>query len=102
MGKKAIYFFFIIYLFDVSSKMKNCSGFAHPTETDHPQSEKDYRPVSILPALSKVFERLVLKQLISYIDEVSLLAPSISGFRKDHSTVTALLGTVKISEPLHV
>ena len=47
-------------------------------KTDHPQNEKDYRPVSILPALSKVFERLVLKQLISSIEELSLLAPSIS------------------------
>ena len=34
----------------------------------------------------------MLKQLVSYIDELSLLAPSISGFRKGHSTVTALLG----------
>ena len=47
-------------------------------KTDYPQSEKDYRPVSILSTLSKVFERLVLKQLISYNDELSLLAPSIS------------------------
>ena len=61
-------------------------------KTDHPQNETDYRPVSILPALSKVFERLVLKQLISYIEELSLLAPSISGFRKGHSTTTTLLG----------
>ena len=57
----------------------------------HPQKEKVYRPVSILPVVLKVFERLVLKQLISFIDELSLLAPSISGFRKGHSTVTALL-----------
>ena len=60
-------------------------------KTDHPQSEKGYRPVSILPAISKAFERLELKQLISYRD-FFLLAPSISGFRKGHSTVTALLG----------
>ena len=33
-----------------------------------------------------------MKQLIFYTDELSLLAPSISGFRKGHSTVTALLG----------
>ena len=57
----------------------------------HPQNEKVYRPVSILPVVLKVFERLGLKQLISFIDELSLLAPSISGFRKGHSTVTALL-----------
>ena len=37
--------------------------------------------------------RLVLKQLVSgYTDELSLLAPSISGFRRGHSTVNALLG----------
>ena len=59
---------------------------------NHPQREKDYCPVSILPALSKEFEQFVLKQLISYIDELSLLTPSISCFRKGHSTVTALLG----------
>ena len=29
---------------------------------------------------------------ISYIDELSLLAPNISGFRKGHSSVTVLLG----------
>ena len=61
-------------------------------KADYPQSEKDYRPGSILPALLKAFERLVLKQLISYIDELSLLAPSISGLRKGHSIATALLG----------
>ena len=59
---------------------------------NHPQREKDYCPLSILPALSKEFEQFVLKQLISYIDELSLLTPSISCFRKGHSTVTALLG----------
>ena len=61
-------------------------------KTDHPQDEKDYRLVSILPTLSKVFERLMLKQLISYIEELSLLAPSISGLRKSHSKTTTLLG----------
>ena len=34
----------------------------------------------------------MLKQLISHIEELSLLAPSISGFRKGHSTTTTLLG----------
>ncbi len=60
-------------------------------KTDSPASEKDYRPISILPVLSKIFERLVLKQLTSYIDQQTLLASSISGFRKCHSTSTVLL-----------
>ena len=57
---------------------------------NHPQSEKDYCPVSILPALSKEFEQFVLKQLISYIDELSLLAPR--GHQVYLVTVTVLLG----------
>ena len=30
---------------------------------------KDYRPISMFPALSKVFERLVLNQLVLFIAE---------------------------------
>ncbi len=58
----------------------------------HPKDETDYRPISILPALSKVYERIVLQQLIPFIDELSLLAPCMSGFRKGHSTTSVLLG----------
>ena len=55
-------------------------------------SDADYRPVSILPTLSKVFDRSVLNQLIVYINEEALLGPTVSGFRKGHSTITVLLG----------
>ena len=34
----------------------------------------------------------MLKQIVHYIDEQSLLLPSISGFRKGQSTTTVLLG----------
>ena len=61
-------------------------------KSDDLAGDWDYRPVSILPALSVVFERLVLKQLVSYMDEQSLLLSIISGFRKGHSSVTVLLG----------
>ena len=61
-------------------------------KVDNPKQNADYRPVSILSTLSKVFERLALKQLVHYIDEQSLLLPSISGFRKGHYITTVLLG----------
>ena len=57
-------------------------------KVDNPKQNADYRPVSILPVLSKVSERLVLKQLVHSIDEQFLLLPSISGFRKGQSTTT--------------
>ena len=61
-------------------------------KVNEPRCDADYRPVSILPTLSKVFERLVLRQLIEYINEEALLGPTISGFRKGHSTTSVLLG----------
>ena len=49
------------------------------------------RPISILPVLSKVFERLVHQQVVSCINSHDLLKDNISGFRKGNSTTTVLL-----------
>ena len=61
-------------------------------KVDEPLFDVDYHPVSILPTLSKVFEHLVLNQLIVYINEEAPLSPTVSGFWKGHSTTTVLLG----------
>lgn len=52
---------------------------------------KDYRPISILPFLSKVLERVVHRQLSQYLQSHSLLNTFQSGFRSAHSTNTALI-----------
>ena len=44
----------------------------------------NYRPVSILPPVSKIFERNIFDQLSSYIDKY--LSPFLFGFRKGYST----------------
>ena len=51
----------------------------------------NYRPVSNLPFLSKVIEKLVLKQLFAYLNDHSLLSSNQSAYRPFHSTETALL-----------
>ena len=51
-------------------------------------SENDRRPISVLPVLSKVFERLIFHQLAHHIDENSELHDSISAYRKGQSTIT--------------
>ncbi|XP_066928359.1 uncharacterized protein [Clytia hemisphaerica] len=61
-----------------------------PKVTDS-QSLTDYRPISILPILSKVFERIILQQLTEHIEEKSIYLESQSGFRKLHSTIGVLL-----------
>ena len=49
----------------------------------------NYRPISILPALSKVIERILHDQLIAYFTKNDLLYGSQYGFRKGHSTELA-------------
>ena len=51
----------------------------------------NYRPISVIPIISKVFERIVYNQLFHYLDDNKLLLGCQSGFRSLHSTLTALL-----------
>ena len=54
-------------------------------------SKVNYRPNSVLPVVSRLFENLVYNQLYQYFNTNSLLSSSQSGFRAMHSTTTALL-----------
>ena len=51
----------------------------------------NYRPISLLPAVSKIFERLIHNQFYEYLNANQLLTNCQSGFRSLHSTLTALL-----------
>ena len=51
----------------------------------------NYRPISILPALSKVFERILYEQLYDYFVGNNLLSHHQYGFRQFHSTASVLL-----------
>ncbi len=51
----------------------------------------NYRPISILPTISKIMERILYNQLYDYLTEFKLLSNNQFGFRKSHSTATALL-----------
>ena len=53
----------------------------------------NYRPVSILPNVSKIYEKENVRQLENYFE--NLLSPYISGFRKTHSCETVLIRMVE-------
>ena len=50
----------------------------------------NYRPISILPTISKIFEKHVNKHLMNYLNKYKLICESQSGFRKKRSCQTAL------------
>ena len=56
-----------------------------------PVELKDYRPVSILPILSKTYERVVLEQITNIIEKKLKCHHYQSGYHKNHSTATLLL-----------
>ena len=61
-------------------------------KTENPISNKDYRLISVLSVLSKVYKRVILNQLWSFIKTQNLYySINQSGFRKGHSTNALLL-----------
>ena len=55
---------------------------------------KNYRPISNLPFLSKILEKVVLHKLLSHLQENNLNNPFQSAYRAGHSTETVLLRIV--------
>ena len=60
-------------------------------KVDSPVEADDYCPIAILPFLSKVYERLVLSQLVSYIKRLHVYSDNIAGYRKGHCITTILM-----------
>ena len=54
----------------------------------------NFRPVSVFPVVSKVFERLLHQQLYDYLQHYSILHPVQSGFRPQHTTQDVLVSMV--------
>jgi hypothetical protein len=46
-----------------------------------------YRPISLLPVLLKLFEKLLLKRIKPILDEKQIIPTHQSGFRNNHSTI---------------
>ena len=56
-----------------------------------PSSPSDFRPVSLLSFLSKVLEKLVHDQVVSFLKKSNILDKFQTGFRKHHNTQSALI-----------
>lgn len=60
-------------------------------KTGNLQDPNNYRPISILPIISKIAERHIFNSLYKYLSKYNLLYKLQSGFRKYHSCETALI-----------
>ena len=60
---------------------------------EDPSRAKNYRPVNVLPSASKIFERILHRQVSSYVDQ--FLSTFMCGYRKGFGTQQALLSLIE-------
>ena len=70
-------------------KLKTLADITPSFKKNNPEQEENDRPVSVLPAVSKTFERLMQKQVTVFAEK--LLSPYLCGYRKGFSTQRALI-----------
>ena len=58
---------------------------ANPTEL------KNYRPISLLQAFSKIFERIMYNKVISFLNSNNILYKHQYGFHEKHSTIHPII-----------
>ena len=58
---------------------------------DDPLFCENYRPIALLPILSKIFEKLIYKRMYSFLEENKLIYNQQFGFRSNYSTEHALI-----------
>ena len=70
--------------------METCQCNTYSQKKDK-QTISNYRPISLLPICSKMFEKLVFNSLYSYLNKNNLITKNQSGFRPGDSTTNQLL-----------
>ena len=56
-----------------------------------PKSASNYRPISVLPLLSKILERSIANRMISFMNRILCISPKQFGFQKGKSTLDAII-----------
>lgn len=79
----------------VNACLKNCyfpSSWKHAIVTAIPKPGKDvtlptnYRPISLLPSMSKILERVILSRIERHLENHNIVPPQQFGFKRGHST----------------
>ena len=60
-------------------------------KSDDPFCLNNYRPVSLLCVLSKVFEKIMYNRLLDFLEDQKFFVNEQFGFRKLHSSYMALM-----------
>ena len=59
-------------------------------KVSNPKELADFRPISLLPALAKILEKILYKKMIKFFDKNKILTNQQHGFRTNDSTSLAI------------
>ena len=96
----------LTYIFNISLSSGKCPNSLKIAKVVPVFKRKDdaslltnYRPISLLPSISKILEKIIHKRLYIFLQVNGLLIPNQFGFRKGHSTDLAIIQLLdKITE----
>ena len=69
------------------------AGITPIYKKEDPINKESYRPVSVLPTISKIFEKILFDQLTKFSNK--FFSPLLCGFRKGYSTQYALVNLLQ-------
>ena len=75
----------------IFSSIFKCAKIASIFKEGNPQLVSNYRPISILPTLSKVIEKCIASRLFGYLNKFNILSNKQFGFLKGMSTTDAFV-----------
>lgn len=78
------------------NKWKNAKVIPILKPDKNPAEAASYRPISLLPSISKLFERIIANRMITHINDNSIFVDEQFGFRHGHSTTHQLLRLTNI------
>lgn len=89
IGNKLITYIFnaVLYTNNFPVQWKIAEIIMIPKPGKAAEEITSYRPISLLPCLSKLFEKLLLKRLQPILINKKVIPPHQFGFRKQHSTI---------------
>jgi hypothetical protein len=82
--------------------LKHAKVLAIPKPHKSPSDPRSYRPISLLPVLSKILERIVVKRLLKHIHTEGIIPNEQFGFKRKHSTTTQLTLLTEHITPIYV
>ena len=81
---------------DLSRNFNKCNCNSNIQEKGSKSNCENNRPISVLCVVSKIFEALITDKLTTYLNKTKLFNEAQHGFRKNHSTLSALTSLTSI------